>query len=269
MNIKKPILCFFFFLSLGLFAQNDTISVIDTDRPTNSTSPILVPKGTFQIETGFMFTSEVSDYFKRDELNVMGTLLRYGVFDNFELRLSGSFSDIGYSNTEFNIDSTLSGFGNVSAGFKIHVVEEKGLRPEIAIVAEMAFRHIGPEGLHPTFSYPVSKITAGNTLSEKFSLGYNLGFSYNGEDADGFFLYSVILNYSICPKLVVFIEPYGNFDQNDYPNHYVDGGFMYLIRNNMKLDLSAGMSIGDNINRASESINKKFISLGFSWRLPN
>ena len=267
MKINFTIILFAF--SIGLYAQQDSVTIINTDRPTNSTSAIIVPKGSFQIETGFMYNSEVSDYFTRDEVNVLGTLLRYGVFDNFELRLSGSFSGIDYSNTELGSDSTLNGFGNVSVGFKVHVVEEKGLRPELAIVAEMTLRHIGPEGLHPTYSYPVSKIVASNTLSKKFSLGYNMGFAYNGEDADGFFLYSVVLYYSIIPKLSVFIEPYGNFDQNDFPNHYVDGGLMYLIRKNMQLDLSGGMSIGDNVNRSSESINKKFVSLGFSWRIPN
>ncbi|RLD60806.1 MAG: hypothetical protein DRJ05_03870 [Bacteroidetes bacterium] len=268
MNKKNQLLCFFFFLSVGLFAQNDSIPAINTDRPTNSTSPILVPKGVFQIETGFIYNSEVSDYYTKDELNVLGTMFRYGLFDNFELRLSGSFSDIDYTYKELGTDSTLSGFGNVSFGFKVHIVEEKGLRPELSLVADMYVRHVGPEGLRPTYSYPVSKIAASNTLSEKFSLGYNLGLAYNGEDAEGFFIYSVILYYTIFPKAAFFIEPYGNFDSNGFPNHYIDGGFTYLIRQNMQLDISGGMSIGDNKNRASESINEKFISLGFSWKLP-
>ena len=267
--MKKFIAIFLIAFSVGLYAQQDSVSVINTDRPTNSTSPILVPKGAFQIETGFLYTSEVSDHFTRDEINVLGTMFRYGVFDNFELRLYGTFSGIDYKDTELGTDSTLNGFGNVSVGFKVHVVEEKGLRPELAIVADMTLRHIGPEGLHPTFSYPVSKIAASNTLSKKFSVGYNLGFAYNGEDADGFFLYSAILYYAVIPKLSLFIEPYGNFDQNDFPNHYVDGGLTYLIRQNMQLDLSAGMSIGDNINRSAESINQQFVSVGFSWRIPH
>ena len=257
-----------FVFSIGLYAQQDSIPTINTDRPTNSASPVLVPQGSFQIETGLLYTSEVSDYFEIDQLDVLGTMLRYGVFDNFELRLYGSFSNVDYKNKGFNADSTANGFGNVSIGFKIHLVEEKGLRPEMAIVADMFVRHIGPEGLHPTYSYPVSKIAANHTLSKRFSLGYNLGFAYNGEDADGFFIYSAMLAYSIVPKLSIFIEPYGNFDSNDFPNHYVDGGLAYVVKRNMQLDLSAGMSIGDNINRNSESINKKFVSLGFSWRIP-
>jgi hypothetical protein len=260
---------FLFIISVSLYAQQDTLPTINTDRPTSGASPLLVPRGSFQVETGFMYSSEVSDYFTKDEVNVLGTLLRYGIFDNFEIRLWGSFSDIDYRNTDFNTDSTVSGFGNVSVGLKVHIVEEKGLMPEMAIVAEMFLRHIGPEGLHPTYSYPVSKIAASHTLSNKFALVYNLGFAYNGEDADGFFIYSAALNYSIAPKLTVFVEPYGNFDANDFPNHYVDGGLTYIVRNNMQLDISAGMSIGDNVNRQSESINKRFVSLGFSWRIPN
>jgi hypothetical protein len=259
---------FLFVFSIGLYAQQDSIPTINTDRPTNSSSPIIIPKGAFQIETGLLYTSEVSDYFEIDQMDVLGTMLRYGVFDNLEIRLAGSFSNRGFKDTEFGNDSTVNGFGNVSIGFKVHIIEEKGIRPDLAIVADMFVRHIGPEGLHPTYSYPVSKVAASHTLSKKFSLIYNLGFAYNGEDADGFFIYSAVLGYAIVPKLSIFIEPYGNFDSNDFPNHYVDGGLAYVIRPNMQLDISGGMSIGNNINRNSESINKKFISLGLSWRLP-
>ncbi|MCD4664792.1 MAG: transporter [Bacteroidales bacterium] len=263
--MKKIILLILFCLIIfnsGLIAQIDTIPQLVTDRPTQSVSPVLVPKGAFQIETGIIYYSEVNEHYKRDEFNILGTLFRYGIYKNFEVRLFGSFSDIKYVDKDLNTgDSTLSGLGPVTAGFKIHIVEEKGIRPELALVADITLRHIGKEGLHPTFSYPVAKIVASNTLSKKFALGYNMGFAYGGESPDGFFVYSVVLGYSVTQKLAFFFEPYGNFDNSQIPNHFINGGLTYLVKKNLQLDLSGGIGLDSRTD-------KSFLSMGLSWRIP-
>jgi len=244
-----------------LKGQNDSVPSMVTDRPTQCVSPILVPRGLFQIESGFIYTSQNNESFKSNDLNILGTLLRYGIYNNFEIRLFGSFSNLSYRDKELNTDSTLSGLGPLSLGFKIHIVEEKGIRPELAIVADITLRHIGKDGFHPTYSYPTARLIASNTLSNKFALGYNMGFAYDGESADGFFIYSIVLGYNISSKVAAFIEPYGNFDHSAIPNHYLNGGFTYLIRRNLQLDLSGGIGL-------TEEVNESFISFGFSWRIP-
>lgn len=263
--MKNFIILILFCLSIFNFrltAQNESVPQIITDRPTQSVSPALVLKGSLQIETGIIYFSDINENYKREELNILGTLFRYGIFDNFEVRLFGSYSDVKYVDKELNTgDSTLSGLGPVTAGFKVHVVEEKGIRPELAIVADITLRHIGKDGLHPTFSYPVARLVANNTLSNKFSLCYNAGFAYGGESADGFFVYSIALGYSPIPKLSFFVEPYGNFDNSQIPNHLINGGITYLARNNLQFDLSGGIGLDSRTD-------KGFLSLGLSWRIP-
>jgi len=257
----------------SLFAQNDTVPEkqkkkrdlpsIVTDRPDQTESSSTVPQGTLQIETGFIFESEKDNDIKSNNWGLGTTMLRYGVWDNFELRLGGYYqlSEAIYSIPEG--DSTLKedGWGPVVAGFKVYVVEEKGFRPEISILADITMRHVGSPTLRPTFSYPTAKLAASHTLAKWSSLGYNVGFAYDGETADGFFVYSVALGFSLTEKLGLYVEGFGHFDHGNYPNHKIDGGFTYLLRNNLQLDISAGHGIGSEVNAY-------YVSAGFSWRIP-
>ncbi|MCD4789735.1 MAG: transporter [Bacteroidales bacterium] len=263
MNRKILFLTLIVFITstVHLIAQTDTIPKLVTDRPKQTASPVIVPKGSLQIETGFIYETKSDDEFNIENIIVGPTVLRYGLFENLELRLAGSYQNRNVCIKESSHDSTFAGMGSVAVGIKIFIIEEKGLRPEMAFLADMTLRHIGEERLKPTFSYPIAKIVASHTLSNKFLFGYNLGFAYNGETADGFFVYSAVLSYNIIPKLAAFIEGYGNFDNGNLPNHLIDGGLTYLIRHNFQLDLSAGTGISDNTD-------KYFINLGFSWRIP-
>ena len=235
---------------------------IVTDRPDLTESSSTVPHKTLQIETGVVYEKTQDSELSLDNWFFGTTLLRYGLWDRFELR-AGSFYQVTHgTRKESGADSTEQGFGPLMLGFKVYVVPEKGLRPEISILAEMTLRHIGTLTYRPTFSYPVAKVSASHTLTDALSLGYNMGFAYNGENADGFFVYSVVLGYSITSRLGFFGEAYGTFDHGNLPNHRIDGGFTYVVKNNLQLDISAGTGFDSNVD-------KHFISAGFSWRIPH
>jgi len=263
MNRKILFLTLVIFITstVYLIAQTDTIPKLVADRPEQTVYTTIVPTGSLQIETGFIYETKSDNEFNIENIIVGPIVLRYGLFENLELRLAGSYQSRNVYIKESSLDSTFAGIGSVAVGFKVFIIKEKGLRPEMAFLTVMTLRHIGEERLKPTFSYPIAKIAASHTLSNKFLFGYNLGFAYNGETADGFFVYSAVLRYNIIPKLAAFIEGYGNFDHGDLPNHLIDGGLTYLIRHNFQLDLSAGTGISDNAD-------KYFINLGFSWRIP-
>jgi len=267
-----PILIFTFISVFSLHAQeaqiieqstNSEITTINTDRPTQAFAPFIVPLHTFQIETGFIMEKESN---KQDDItryDLATTQFRYGVFDNFEIRASGFYriKEVSPKAPEV-VDSTISGFGPLRLGFKVHVVEEKGLRPEMAIITNITLRHFGEDTYTPTFSYPTASFLAQNTLSKRFTLVYNAGFAYSGKNADGFFIYRIALNYSITNKFLIFIEPYGNFDHGDLPNHKIDGGIVFVVRNNLQLDASIGTGF-------ISDISKTFGALGLSWRIPH
>jgi hypothetical protein len=255
-------------ISGSLIAQTDSIPFLNFDRPMQAESPYLMQKGFFQIETGARYISRHDPYKELQRVRLGTTLLRYGVFPNFELRLSDGYEWVHVQEYDSPGDSTESGIGPVTAGFKVLVAKEKGLRPEMSILGSITFRHIGDEAFTPTNSYPLGSLLCTHTITKKLTLNYNVGFSYSGEDADGFFIYSVYTGYYITKKLWVFFEAYGNFDHGDDPNNIdysvnnlADGGFCYRLRHNLQVDITAGFAFDKHVERY-------FGSAGISWRIP-
>lgn len=271
---KLSLLLLIIILGYVSIAQNEPDSLISstediileapplvTDRPDATESSSTVPAKTLQIETGVIFENTQDAQYNINNWALGTTLLRYGVWDRFELRLGSYYQHTTGEYKETKIDSTENGWGPILAGFKVYIIKEKGIRPEISILADITLRHIGSLTYRPTYSYPTAKLSASHTLSPKVSLGYNAGFGYNGENADGFFIYSVVLGYSITPWLGFYGEAFGTFDNGNLPNHRIDGGFTFLARNNLQFDISAGTGF-------DKDIDMYFISSGLSWRIP-
>ncbi|MBN2172722.1 MAG: transporter [Bacteroidales bacterium] len=252
----------FFILSSQVGAQSDTIPTIVADRPTQAESPYLVKKCYFQLETGGIYVNRNEPQDEIEQISLGTTMIRYGVFENLEVRASGSFEIVNIKSETEETDSTISGIGPISAGFKVFVVKEKGIRPQMAIVGNITIRYLGHEHFSPTYSYPIGKLVCSHTLSKRFTLGYNGGFGYNGENPDGYFLYAVFLGFKISHLVWSFIEVYGNFDHGNLPNHLADAGLTFRIRNNLQADISGGMGFDKDVDRY-------FVSAGLSWRIPN
>jgi hypothetical protein len=264
MLMNKKIITGFLILTLSclkLISQNDTLPTILSDRPTQTESPFIVPKGYFQMETGLGYIDRGDKEKDLTRYQLASTLLRYGLFSQFELRISSGLEWVNVKVNDSDIDSSYGGLDPVSAGFKVFVVEEKSWRPQMAVVGNITLRHIGNDYLRPTFSYPLGKIICRHNLTQKLSLGYYVGFTWNGEKADGFFIYSSHLGYSIMPRLWAFAEVYGTFDNGDLPNHRGGAGLTYRIRHNLQADISTGLAFSKNVDRFS-------VTAGLSWRIP-
>jgi len=172
-------------------APSWSVPELITDRPDQTESSCTVPKNSLQVETGFVYENFKKDDLEFENWGIATTLLRYGVWDNFELRL-GSYYQLSSVQSEIHkIDTTQSGIGPIMVGFKVFVVEEKGIRPEISIMADLTLNKVGNLDYRPAYTYSSIKILASHTLSDFFSLGYNFGYGNDGESAGGFFVYTI------------------------------------------------------------------------------
>lgn len=232
-----------------------------TDRPDQTESSSTVPKNTLQIETGFILENFKNDQYEFNNWGLGTTLLRYGVWDNFELRLGSYYQQSRAKSDYFNTDSTQSGMGPILAGFKVYVVEEKGIRPEIAILADLTLNSVGKLSYRPTYTYSTIKISASHTLSNFFSLGYNVGIASDGEAPNSFFVYTLVVGMSLAERLGGFAEVYGTSPEGSFPNTRIDAGLTYLIRPNLQVDLSGGMGLASDVDLF-------FVSCGITWRIP-
>ncbi len=234
---------------------------IDTDRPDQTESSALVPAHHVQLEFGVAYTDDSPD---SEVLEAPALLVRYGLIDRLELRFG-----IPTLTTQFE-GGAESDFSDPEIGAKIALWAEKGWRPEAALLVGTTIP-VGSEDLSSDRFDPAFRFSFGHTLQKNFSLGYNLGVAWetapeddgSGDDTNARLEYTTALGYDFTEKWGGFIEVFGDAPLNDSggPAHSLDGGLTYLIRENIQLDLAAGVGL------TSEAPDW-FVTAGFSIRLP-
>ncbi|MDD4086009.1 MAG: transporter [Bacteroidales bacterium] len=251
MKIKKligVILFIFCLQTTHLRAQS-----FSSDRPGAGDGVATVEARYFQVETGLDFSKlnpgEKAE-FTVNSLPVM--LLRYGLSEKVELRIIESF--VIHDKPNWSEFKQGSGFSNLTIGGKFQVCENPEIATQAGVLAEVFV---------PTGSAEVTEDALGLSLrflhSWDFAARWNLGSNFGAywfEEQELSLMYSFALGYTITDKLGVFVEPYGNYVQlNDFELSF-DGGFSYLIKPNLQVDINAGTGItGDHY----------FIGFGFSW----
>lgn len=244
-------------------APNWTVESLITDRPDQTESSITVPRGALQIETGLIFENYSGKGFNLENFSLGTTLFRYGIRNNFELRLGSSYQISTLKPGSGMSDTTQQGMSPISGGIKVFIAEEKGPWPELALLADLTINQVTTLDFRPTYNYSTIRFAASHTLSDRYSLGYNLGYANNGEDPKGYFIYTVVLGMRVSEKIGAFLEAYGNFDPAGIPRHRIDGGFTWLINHNLQFDLSGGYGPED------DGVSMWFVSTGISWRIPD
>jgi hypothetical protein len=99
------------------------------------------------------------------------------------------------------------------------------------------------------------------TLTDRIGFGMNLGGRWNGSDAEPEGIYSAVLGFGLLDNLGMFIESYGFLPTDQVPDHRLDAGFTFSIKNNLQLDASGGIGL-------SEVSPDYFVNAGLSWRFP-
>jgi hypothetical protein len=235
--------------------------VIVTDRPDQTESPALVPKGLVQVETGFMYEAATNGNIESNTTTFNTTLLRYGLLDNLELRLGLNVAETKNSERNSSFEDKFSGLTPLYVGFKIGVTEEKGALPKIGFLAGAFLPFTAATEYKPENTGGDFRFSFEHTLSENWSFAYNLGAAWDGNSSNVSYVYTSVFGYSISEKLGCFLEVYGDFPESDRANHLLDGGFTYLLSNTIQLDLSGGTGLNTD--------QDFFISTGISFRLPN
>jgi hypothetical protein len=247
--MKSKLLLFFVFINFICFSQET--EPIQADRPDQTETPSLVPKGMFQAEIGFTFQKNNSS---SKTYSLPTSLWKYGVNENFELRLITEFVSENIN------DETISGINPILIGCKIKVSEEKGICPKTSFIGHILIPNAASSDFKSDYYAPEFRFVMQHTLSEKVSFSYNLGAEWDGFSPQPTFIYTIASGYSITDRLGSYIEIFGFAPQKDVANHSFDGGFTYLINNNFMLDLSSGFGLTKNAP-------EHYVAIGFSFRI--
>ena len=246
---------------------------IVTDRPDQTESASTAPFGTVQLEVGWtLSTDRTFDFLTREHV-VLGALARIGLGTRLEARIgfAGWTTQMNEPPTGPTFDR--SGLGDLDVGVKLKLADASARRPAVAVLGTLALP-TGAEPFQRRRADPRVRLAFAHELSDRVGLGYNVGTEWNtecdptiadacGERAftDGF--YTVAFGFSLTDALGAFIESFGTVPLNEgrVTRHAVDGGFTFLLRENLQFDVHGGVG-------ANDEAGDWFVGAGVAVRLP-
>jgi len=243
----------FIFSLFGLFLFGQIV----TDRPTQTTGPTTVPKGTFQLETGSVFSN---DNGLKGQLQLPTNLFRIGLGKAVEIRI---INGLTFSNLNNKVEVS---FSNFELGFKLQLLNKEDKKTQIGFIAH-GFASTGLNSLNSYERGSYVQLAFNHKLNNRNSIGYNFSylFSYVGsfeyKNIEQNLSYTLNYAHALTQRLGLFVEVYGWFndfvyyDDNNVEFNF-NSGLTYLIRDNLQLDYSFGFGILDRMN---------FQSLGLSF----
>ena len=241
-------------LTASYITATAQIEKMDTDRPGQTNSPSTVPKKWIQSEIGFLKQTEKQDavvFYQHPLL-----LTKYGLSKCFELRLITEVETIKEKN--FNGYTVFTGLTSVQLGGKFNFLKEKGLRPKTSLIAHYDFARLRKPLYYDTIDGANFRFAIQHTISEKISLGYNIGMAWRSFRNSANFIYTLSPAFNINERWKAFIEVFGFIWNDRPPQNSVDAGTSFYVNDNFKLDASAGFGLNNQAPDNSFSIGASF-----------
>lgn len=253
-------------LTLLLIAQAAGPGPLVTDRPDQTESTNIIAVGFVQLEAGWTLDHERAGGLTVRTHAVPGMLARVGLTDRLEGRLG--FAGFQTTDTE-GLGTTTSGLGDMELGFKYRLLDGSGGVPTIALIGAVSVP-TGEQGVSSERLDPGVLVVFANELSERVSLGYNLGTAWSSVD-DGAggrtalmdLIYTVSIGVGLTDRFAMFAESFGAIAVSDRSEqtHAFDGGFTYQLTDAFQVDVSTGVGL-------NAAASDWFVGAGIAVRLP-
>lgn len=228
---------FFSIVFMSSFAQDIEKPVLIGDRPDQTESAFVLPKGYFQFEDGFIYENQTSNI---QNISYSSMLLRYGLFDNFELRFAHEYNKIKQVG-----EKDIAGFSPLSIGAKIHVNKENGRIPQIAFLGHVNIAKTGSSDFMQSYHSSQMVLTFNHTVTESWSIGYSLGVEFPDDINYSIGTYTLVSGFAISDKIGAFVEVYGDFAKYMQADNKVNGGVTYLVAPSLQLDFAGGFGLSE------------------------
>jgi hypothetical protein len=210
------------------------VVVINTDRPAFADSSVVVPKGSLQIENGFLETGVDS----QQTLDFPETQLRFGLFDKTELRFSvpDYYGHDGFSFT--------NGWSDTAAGVKQQLGPIHGF--DVSVVLTLSFpsgsKFESSHGYDPSVQVPWSrKVSANWTAGGMLSVYWPTVGSSRNTTGQATFLF----DRQLTGPWDAFAEYVGDFPKLGGPVHLLHLGTAYKLTPHQQVDLHGGWGLSN------------------------
>ncbi len=231
-----------------------------TDRPDFTEAGSTVGRGVAQLEIGYTYTFDEDATGSTKSHSYAEPLLRYGILaDWLELRVGWNYTD------EETAGVTTSGSEDLYLGFKIGLTPQEGFLPEMALIPQMTVP-TGTAGFSSDEVLPGLNWIYGWELSDNISTAGSTQFNRAIDDStsNNFteWAQSWTVAVSLTDKVGAYTEYFGLYPTGAdiaQTEHYFNGGFTYLVSDNVQWDIRAGTGL----NEASDDY---FVGTGLSIR---
>lgn len=251
---KKTVLIFCSVLGvLGGVSSNSSSSSaaepIVTDRPDFTESAETVPRGQIQIETGILFSRSGKGAEREKERAMDETLIRIATGDRSELRIEvPSYIRVRTSGEH----GTKSGFDDGYLGGKWVLRRGEAGKAGVALLAGTTLP-TGSRSIAERKAQPEAIFAVETELTEKLSFGVNAGVARAVAEGKRFgqFFGSVALDYELSKKWGTYTElyAYNRTEHDGGAQKYFNGGFTYLVNDDLQLDTRIGYGLGNGNGR--------------------
>lgn len=240
-----------------VYCQNETI---DIDRLGKSKSPFSIPKKWFQSEVGFLKQTDKFPEFSQTEKYFQHPLFfgRYGLSNRIEARLITDW--VTEKTIGTNITDVYTGINTFQLGFKANFIKEKGIRPEIALIAHYVFNSLRTlTGKTDTIDGANFSFAFHHTLSDNVWLNYNAGMQWEHFRNEPAYLYTISPRFKFEDDWCAFVEVFGFIWKDDKPQHSLSAGLAYNVNDNFKIDAAGGIKL-------NKRTPDNFFTVGCSFR---
>lgn len=218
---------------------------MDTDRPDQAECASITRAGYIQVEAGF----NANRFDTGREWNFPTLLAKYGIANTLELRY---VSVLKSANGK-------SSYQPDAAGLKVFLFDEKGMRPRTTVIAHYHFddtKRDNSDYNRDHHSVGELMFTFQNNFSSRSGIGYNFGPEFHS-DGSTEWVYRVTPGWNIGRDHFIYTELFGRFAKGR-SECWADGGVARYITDDLKIDLSAGLNLGER--------SENYVALGISWR---
>ncbi len=232
-----------------------------TDRPDFTEASVTVGRGVLQIETGYTYSFDDNGVSESISHSYPETLFRYGFLTEWlEFRIGQNFA----SQDDGAISN--SGAEDLYVGLKLALTPQEGLLPEMAIIPQMTVPN-GDSFFTADQVLPGANWLYSWDLNDFVSTAGSTQFNSSVDDVSGDdyteWAQSWTVGYSLSDKVGAYAEWFAFFPhsaETARPQHYGNGGFTYLISDNVQWDIRVGVGLND-------AANDYFVGTGLSIRV--
>ena len=251
--MKKVLLLFVLVFAAALMYAQEELPTVVPDRPGYCWGAEVTPHHKVIWDHGFGYESASEG---EHILTLSSSVLRYGLFENLELRVGTDFmmyNDGGAMEPTFSISP-------LTIGTKLKVYDGCGILPSIGLLAELQSPHVGSKDLLPSHLAPSLYLIFENDVTDWLGIYYNVGEEWDGESATPTTFLGLSLYFSIQDNWGAFVETYNYLNPEEENQYMGEFGLFWQVSRRVQLDMEADFDLKNLGNYYS-------VGCGVSWMI--